>query len=96
MARSLPTATRAAIGCTQATEIRYTPGLALVAPLPPPFDLATVYSAALTTNAADSEAAAKFIALLGADASRRCAAPAASTTSSRRRRTSTVLAPRAS
>lgn len=59
-----------AMGCTQATEIRYTPGLALVAPLPPPFDLATVYSAALTTNAADSEAAAKFIALLGADASR--------------------------
>lgn len=40
-----------AIGCTQATEILSTPGVQLVAPLPAPFSLATVYTAAVSTTA---------------------------------------------
>lgn len=36
-----------AIGCTQISEIRYTPGVALVGPLPQAFELATTYSAGL-------------------------------------------------
>jgi molybdate transport system substrate-binding protein len=54
-----------AIGCTQATEIRYTPGLDLVGPLPPPFALATVYSAALAGGASHVALAARFLTLLG-------------------------------
>jgi molybdate transport system substrate-binding protein len=53
-----------AIGCTQATEIRYTPGLALVGPLPPHFALATVYAAALAPDTGDREASLRLIELL--------------------------------
>ena len=42
---------RCPIGCTQETEIRGTPGLVLVAPLPPGCDLTTVYAAAVTAMA---------------------------------------------
>ena len=42
---------RGAIGCTQVTEILYTPGVTLVGELPPPFELATVYSVAVARNA---------------------------------------------
>jgi len=46
------------IGCTQETEIRSTPGVVLVAPLPPGCDLTTVYTAAIvTTSPARAEAA---------------------------------------
>lgn len=38
------------IGCTQLTEINYTPGVELVAALPKQFELATVYSAAIATG----------------------------------------------
>lgn len=56
------------IGCTQVTEIRYTPGVELVGLLPPEFELATVYTAAPATRAADPALAARFIALVtGAD-----------------------------
>ena len=56
------------IGCTQITEIRSTPGVALVGPLPREFELATVYSVGLCARAAAPEAAQRFIALLtGAD-----------------------------
>jgi molybdate transport system substrate-binding protein len=41
-----------ALGCTQATEIRYTPGISLVGALPAPIALATVYSAAVAERAA--------------------------------------------
>lgn len=41
-----------AIGCTQETEIRATPGIVLVAPLPPGCELVTVYTAASTPSAA--------------------------------------------
>ena len=59
----------AALGCTQATEIRYTPGLALVGALPPPFALATVYSAAVAASASDREGALTLIERLAGDAS---------------------------
>jgi molybdate transport system substrate-binding protein len=57
------------IGCTQVTEIQYTEGVELVAPLPSRFELATVYTAAVNTHAAEPALAARFIAMLaGAEA----------------------------
>ncbi len=53
-----------AIGCTQITEIRYTPGIALVGALPAAFELATAYTAALAARAAQPALAQRFIALL--------------------------------
>ena len=67
--RELAGADEQAIGCTQATEIRYTPGLALVGALPEPFALATVYSAAIASQARDDEGALRFIDLLSGSAS---------------------------
>jgi len=52
------------IGCTQVTEILNTPGTELVAVLPARFELATVYTAAVSARAADPAAAAQFIAML--------------------------------
>lgn len=52
------------LGCTQLTEILYTEGVDLVGPLPPGFELATVYCAAVSTGAADPGLAARFVALL--------------------------------
>jgi molybdate transport system substrate-binding protein len=57
------------IGCTQTTEIRYTPGVVLVGPLPPEFELATVYSAAVHANARDRALAQRFVDLLTGAAS---------------------------
>lgn len=57
-------ATAQALGCTQVTEINFTPGVQLVAVLPKPFELATVYSAAVSMRAADTALALAFIALL--------------------------------
>ncbi|HYD07887.1 MAG TPA: substrate-binding domain-containing protein [Reyranella sp.] len=51
------------IGCTQETEIRATPGILLVGPLPPGCDLTTVYTAAVTTIARAPADAARFISL---------------------------------
>ncbi len=57
------------IGCTQVTEILYTPGIMLVAPLPKEFELATVYTAAVCTGTRHPVMAAAFIDLLsGAEA----------------------------
>ena len=57
------------IGCTQVTEIKYTDGVDLVAVLPARFELATIYTAAVSANAADPAFAARFIAMLtGPDA----------------------------
>ena len=67
--RELAGADDEAIGCTQATEIRYTPGLALVGALPVPFALATVYSAAGASAANDDDGAHRFIDLLAGAAS---------------------------
>lgn len=52
------------IGCTQETEIRSTPGIVLVGPLPPGCDLTTVYTAAVTTTAKRPKEAAELIARL--------------------------------
>jgi molybdate transport system substrate-binding protein len=38
------------LGCTQATEILYTPGVKLVGLLPPEFELSTLYSIAIPTR----------------------------------------------
>lgn len=58
------------LGCTQVTEILYTPGVTLVAPLPVVFELATVYTAALSAGAAQPELGRRLIAALAGDASR--------------------------
>jgi molybdate transport system substrate-binding protein len=55
---------RRPIGCTQETEIRASPGIVLVGPLPPGCDLTTVYTAAVTTTAAAPAEAARFIAAI--------------------------------
>jgi len=49
------------IGCTQVTEILITDGIDLVADLPPVFELATVYTAAVCTASAHPQAATQFI-----------------------------------
>ncbi|MBR0833251.1 substrate-binding domain-containing protein [Bradyrhizobium manausense] len=61
------TATRP-IGCTQATEIIATDGIALSGPLPPGSELTTMYTAGIATKATHPKEAAALIALLsGAD-----------------------------
>lgn len=61
------TATRP-IGCTQATEIIATDGIALSGSLPPGCELATMYTAGVTARAAHPKEAAALVALLtGAD-----------------------------
>ena len=52
------------IGCTQVTEIRYTPGVELVGLLPPEYELAMPYTAAITTTSAQSALARSFIDLM--------------------------------
>jgi molybdate transport system substrate-binding protein len=70
MAELARAADERALGCTQATEIRYTPGIDLVGALPPPFMLATVYSAAIATAAENEVLARSFIELLAGTQSR--------------------------
>lgn len=55
------------IGCTQVTEILYTPGVALAGLLPAEFELATVYTAAVCTNAREPGIAAEFIGLMAGE-----------------------------
>jgi molybdate transport system substrate-binding protein len=52
------------IGCTQCTEILYTAGVALLAPLPKAFELATVYTAGVSATTGNPPAAAALIAML--------------------------------
>lgn len=54
-----------ALGLTQVTEILYTAGVRLAGPLPAQFELATVYTAAVTRRAADPALAARLVELLG-------------------------------
>jgi molybdate transport system substrate-binding protein len=54
------------IGCTQSTEIISTPGVKLSGSLPAGCDLATMYTAAVTTAAAHAEQAEMLIDLLAA------------------------------
>jgi molybdate transport system substrate-binding protein len=53
-----------AVGCTQASEILYTPGVTLVGPLPEPFALVTDYGTAVAAKSNRVQAARKFCALL--------------------------------
>ena len=57
---------RRPIGCTQATEIIATEGIVLSGSLPPGCDLATMYTAAVTTGAAAAQQAQSLIDLLTA------------------------------
>jgi molybdate transport system substrate-binding protein len=52
------------VGCTQVTEILYTPGVTLVGPLPVEFELATVYSAAVSSRARHPELARRLVEML--------------------------------
>lgn len=52
------------IGCTQVTEILSTPSVSLVAALPKVFELATIYTAAVTTRAAAPDLARRLVRLL--------------------------------
>ncbi len=58
------------IGCTQVTEINTTPGAVLIGMLPKEFELATVYSVGVCTNAASAELARRFARMLTGEASR--------------------------
>lgn len=69
--RALAEATASgAIGCTQVTEIRYTPGVALAGTLPAEFELATVYSVAVSARAREPDFARQFARMLSAPANR--------------------------
>jgi molybdate transport system substrate-binding protein len=57
------------IGCTQATEILYTPGVRLVGPLPGDLALVTTYAVAVTTDAPSSALARRLAASLAGDGS---------------------------
>ena len=61
---ALDTDRERAIGCTQVTEILYTPGVTLVGVLPPPFELTTVYSVAVSSQSRHPERARRFAALV--------------------------------
>ena len=58
------------VGCTQITEIKYTPGVILVGALPPGFELSTVYSAAIGAGARERDLAREFVRRLTAPATR--------------------------
>jgi molybdate transport system substrate-binding protein len=53
-----------AVGCTQVTEILFTPGVDLIGLLPAPFELSTVYTAAVAKGARHPEAAQALIELM--------------------------------
>jgi molybdate transport system substrate-binding protein len=55
-----------AVGCTQVTEILFTPGVTLTGLLPPPYELVTTYTAAVATRAAEPALAAELVAALSA------------------------------
>lgn len=58
------------VGCTQVTEILYTPGVKLAGVLPSEYELATVYTAAICTQAAEPRAAQALVQLLAGPDSR--------------------------
>jgi molybdate transport system substrate-binding protein len=68
--RELACAAPGAIGCTQVSEILATPGVKLVGVLPPKFELATMYTAAVPAKATLPEEAARFIELLAGPGTR--------------------------
>ena len=56
----------AQVGCTQISEIIFTPGLRLIGALPAGYELATAYAAAVSQGCAHPQIAEAFNALLGA------------------------------
>ncbi|HEY7085091.1 MAG TPA: substrate-binding domain-containing protein [Hyphomicrobiaceae bacterium] len=58
------------IGCTQVTEILHTPGITFAGPLPKPFELVSLYTAAVCTHAQLPGQAARLAALLAGDPAR--------------------------
>jgi molybdate transport system substrate-binding protein len=58
------------VGCTQITEIKYTPGVTLVGALPPGFELSTLYSVAVGNAAPEHNAAREFVRRLSAPSTR--------------------------
>jgi molybdate transport system substrate-binding protein len=58
-----------AVGCTQVSEILYTPGVELVSALPKVFELATVYCASLCTRASSRDTAQRLVEMLAGEAS---------------------------
>lgn len=60
----------ALVGCTQVTEILYTPGVDLVGTLPPEFALATTYCVAVAARAPNAVLARRFATLLADPATR--------------------------
>jgi molybdate transport system substrate-binding protein len=52
------------VGCTQITEIRSTPGVVLVGPLPAGFELATTYTVAVCATAREPDLAKRFVSHL--------------------------------
>lgn len=52
------------IGCTQVTEILFTPGVELAGLLPPGFELATLYTAAVPVRAAHPDLASRFLSMM--------------------------------
>ncbi|MDQ2780035.1 MAG: substrate-binding domain-containing protein [Pseudomonadota bacterium] len=59
------------IGCTQVSEILYSEGVQLVGALPPQFELATVYSAAVSAKALQPTLAEQFVQAMTGAASRK-------------------------
>ncbi len=55
------------IGCTQVTEILFTPGVELVGLLPPQFALETTYTASVCSRAQQPQAAAELVRRLSTD-----------------------------
>jgi len=55
------------IGCAQMTEIKYTPGVTLVGPLPAEFELATAYAVGVYFKAHQPELARRFAELLSGE-----------------------------
>lgn len=68
MAALAGSADATAVGCTQVTEILSAPGVRLSGLLPAPYELATVYTAAVCEDAQQAELAAQFAAALAGDA----------------------------
>ena len=58
------------VGCTQVTEIKYTPGVVLVGALPAEFELSTLYSATIAATAREGALAAELVRRLSAPATR--------------------------
>lgn len=52
------------MGCTQATEIIFTKGVDLIAPLPKEFELATIYTASVCTQSSQASKASALIDLM--------------------------------